>query len=128
MDKDKFILATIASAVTGTIVGLLCAPEKGSKTREKIIKKGDKYLQELKKELEDIRRDLDTKAKSTKADIDEFGVEAKRKGEDLLKKAKKITSYDEWTKEELYNRAKQLEIENYSTMNKAELIKALRNY
>tara|TARA_R110002096_G_scaffold97487_5_gene217286 strand:- start:1764 stop:2024 length:261 start_codon:yes stop_codon:yes gene_type:complete len=35
--------------------------------------------------------------------------------------------YEEWTKEELYDRAQELEIEGRSSMNKADLIKALRN-
>jgi hypothetical protein len=34
--------------------------------------------------------------------------------------------YEEWTKEELYARAQELEIEGRSTMDKGELIEALR--
>lgn len=36
--------------------------------------------------------------------------------------------YDEWTVEELHHRAAELEIEGRSSMNKAELIDALRNH
>ncbi len=35
--------------------------------------------------------------------------------------------YEDWTVEELYSRAQELEIEGRSDMNKSELIKALRN-
>lgn len=37
-------------------------------------------------------------------------------------------SYDEWTKEELYDRAKEIGIEGRSDMSKEELIDALRNH
>ena len=37
-------------------------------------------------------------------------------------------SYDDWTKSDLYDRAKQLGIEGRSSMSKAELSKALRNH
>lgn len=39
----------------------------------------------------------------------------------------KSPSYDEWTKDELYDRAKEIGIEGRSSMNKRELIKALRS-
>jgi hypothetical protein len=36
-------------------------------------------------------------------------------------------SYDDWSKEDLYERAKELDIEGRSDMTKSELIEALRN-
>ncbi len=36
-------------------------------------------------------------------------------------------AYEEWSKEELEDRARELEIEGRSSMNKAELIEALRD-
>lgn len=43
------------------------------------------------------------------------------------KKGGKAKPYEEWTKEELYDQAKNVGIEGRSKMNKSELIKALRN-
>ena len=37
-------------------------------------------------------------------------------------------SYEDWTKDELAKRARELDIEGRSTMDKAELIEALRNH
>lgn len=37
-------------------------------------------------------------------------------------------SYDDWSVEELHDRARELEIEGRSSMDKAELIDALRNH
>ena len=43
------------------------------------------------------------------------------------KKGGKQPPYEDWTKEDLYSRAQELEIKGRSDMDKAELIKALRN-
>jgi hypothetical protein len=44
------------------------------------------------------------------------------------RKGGKSESYEEWTKDELEDRAKEIGIEGYSNMNKDELIDALRNH
>ncbi|MEQ8556916.1 MAG: Rho termination factor N-terminal domain-containing protein [Henriciella sp.] len=43
------------------------------------------------------------------------------------KKGGKNPPYEDWTKDELYDRADELDIEGRSNMNKDELIEALRN-
>ena len=43
------------------------------------------------------------------------------------KKGGKSPSYDEWTRDELYERAKELDVEGRSDMTKDELIAALRD-
>ena len=125
---EKILLAALTSAVSGAVIALLFAPEKGADTRKKLSQKGDEYLEGLKKELEEIRTYLNDRAEDSKEEVNTWGEEAKSKGEDLLDQAKKLTNYEEWTKQELYDRAKTLDIDSYSTMNKNELINALRNY
>ena len=125
-DKGKVILAALTGVASGLALGLLFAPDKGEETRKKINKKREEYLKELTKEVEQLRDNLNERAEATREDINEMGKNARKKRDDLVKKAKKLTSYDEWTKEELYERAKEAEIEGYSTMNKSELIEALR--
>jgi hypothetical protein len=44
------------------------------------------------------------------------------------KKGGSSPSYDDWTKDDLEQRAKEIGIEGRSDMNKDELIKALRNH
>ena len=58
-------------------------------------------------------------SKSTAAAIANSGDEASRKGG-------QNPSYEEWTKDELYERAQELDIEGRSSMTKDELIAALR--
>lgn len=44
------------------------------------------------------------------------------------KKGGKAKKYEEWTRNELYDKAKKVGIEGRSSMNKNELINALRNH
>jgi hypothetical protein len=44
------------------------------------------------------------------------------------KKGGKSGSYDDWTKEDLRKRAREIGIEGRSKMSKGELVKALRNH
>lgn len=47
---------------------------------------------------------------------------------DASEKGGKHKKYEKWTKEELYNKAKEVGIEGRSDMAKDELIEALRNH
>lgn len=48
--------------------------------------------------------------------------------EESGQKGGKAPKYEEWTKEDLYERAQEIGIEGRSEMSKKELIHALRNY
>ncbi len=55
--------------------------------------------------------------------------EAAREGRsEVGRRGGKSEPYQDWTKEELEERAKEIGIEGYSNMNKQELIRALRNH
>lgn len=113
MERDKLIITAISSAVGGALLGILFAPEKGTRTRKNLAEKKDEYLREISNNTEELSQYL------------------KNNRDALLKKAKEtardIGDYTEWTKQELYDKAKELEIEGYSQMNKSELIEALEN-
>lgn len=49
-------------------------------------------------------------------------------GKEASKKGGKHDEYEEWTKDELYEKAEEVGIEGRSKMDKQELIKALRNH
>lgn len=53
---------------------------------------------------------------------------AKAAGDRPGRKGGKSPAYDEWSRDDLYGRAKEIGIEGRSKMNKSELIDALRNH
>lgn len=117
MERDKLIITAISSAVGGALVGILFAPEKGAKTRKNLAKKGDGYLREIRNNTEELSQYL-------KKNTDSFLKKSKKAARQTKEE---IEDYTEWTKQELYDKAKELEIEGYSQMNKSELVQALKN-
>ena len=55
MSQGKFILGALAGLATGAILGVLFAPEKGTSTRQKIVHKGEEYVDNLKGKISTIR-------------------------------------------------------------------------
>jgi len=47
MSSGKILLGVLAGIAVGATLGILFAPDKGSKTRKKIREKGDEYADEL---------------------------------------------------------------------------------
>lgn len=117
MEKDKLILIALSSALGGALLGILFAPEKGSKTRKNLAKKRDQYLKEIKKNTEELSQHLKD---NTNAIVE--------KSKETVQNIKhEVEDYSEWTVQELTDRAKKLEIKGYSQMNKSELIQALKD-
>ncbi|MFN3755132.1 YtxH domain-containing protein [Flavobacterium sp.] len=54
MSTNKLILGVLGGVAIGALAGILLAPDKGTKTRRKILKKGNDYTQDLKNKFEDL--------------------------------------------------------------------------
>jgi gas vesicle protein len=54
MKSRKVLLGVLAGVAVGALVGVLFAPEKGSKIRKKILNKGEGYTDELKEKYEEL--------------------------------------------------------------------------
>lgn len=54
MKSGKVLLGILAGAAAGAMAGILFAPEKGSKTRKKIMRKGEGYVDDLKEKFDGL--------------------------------------------------------------------------
>jgi hypothetical protein len=76
------------------------------------------------KQYQKLREQGESKEKSARIANASAGSSRSRVG----KKGGKSGSYDDWSKQDLVRRAKEIGIKGRSTMSKAELVMALRNH
>nr|WP_315151081.1 YtxH domain-containing protein [uncultured Flavobacterium sp.] len=58
MSLGKLAIGILGGVAAGAILGVLFAPEEGSKTRKKIADKGNDLAGEIKRKLEDSYRNI----------------------------------------------------------------------
>ena len=63
MSSGKVLLGVLAGLAAGALIGILFAPDKGSETRKKIVKKGEEYADEIKEKINSLLDDLSLKRK-----------------------------------------------------------------
>lgn len=78
MKTNKTILGVLGGIAVGTLIGVLFAPDKGSKTRKKIANKSSEATDELKSQFEKVANTFSEKYNSLL-----------KKGEELAEKEKK---------------------------------------
>jgi len=66
MKTGKVILSVALTAAAGVAIGVLFAPEKGSRTRRKIREQGEDYLQDL----EDLKNEYERSIANFKSKVD----------------------------------------------------------
>ena len=74
METSKMVLGVLGGVAVGAILGVLFAPDKGSRTRKKMVDTGKDYANDLKEKFEDLYQD------------------AANKYEDILKDAKEMVT------------------------------------
>lgn len=91
MSTGKVLLGVLAGAAVGALAGILFAPSKGSRTRKRIVKKGEDYAEGLKDRFNEFVDDIADKYEQVKDDVTDLADKTMSKsvGEKEPKPAKK---------------------------------------
>ncbi len=90
MSTGKVLLGVIAGAATGVLIGILFAPAKGSKTRKRITRKGEDYLDDMKDSFNELLDGFTEKIDKVKDEVSNFADKKLVKMEKLEKDAKQV--------------------------------------
>jgi gas vesicle protein len=95
MKADKIILGVLGGVAVGALLGVLFAPEKGDKTRTKIMDKSNNYADELKEKLDTLLGSITKKyekiwneGETLLAEGKSKFYDAKKEGENLVAEGK----------------------------------------
>lgn len=72
MSLGKLAVGILGGVAAGAILGVLFAPEEGSKTRKKIAEKGNDLAGEIKRKLEDSYRNITNHQEDFMEDAKDF--------------------------------------------------------
>jgi gas vesicle protein len=91
MSLGKVLLGVIAGAAAGALAGILMAPEKGSKTRKKITRKGEDYLDAVKDSFNELLDTITKKVEKVKDEVSDYADKKMSKTEKPEKDTKTVT-------------------------------------
>jgi gas vesicle protein len=83
MSSGKVLLGVLAGIAVGATLGILFAPDKGSKTRKKIQRKGDEYADELGEKFSDFISSVTEQFEKVKAEATRIAGNGKANKEEV---------------------------------------------
>jgi gas vesicle protein len=98
MSSGKILLGVLAGVAVGALAGVLLAPDKGSVTRKKILKKSDDYADALRAKFEEYMDTISEKIDTVNGE--EYAESLKEKFEEFLES---ISEKFEAVKEDVSN-------------------------
>jgi gas vesicle protein len=88
MNSGKVLLGVLAGVAAGALAGILFAPAKGSRTRRRILKKGEQYVDGLKEKFDEYADTISEKLEQAKEEFSAFAQKGKEKLEEAEKEIK----------------------------------------
>lgn len=77
MSTGKVVLGMLAGLAAGALAGILFAPAKGSKTRKRILRKGEDYVDSVKDQMDELLETVTNKFEKTKVDVTNYAEKVK---------------------------------------------------
>jgi gas vesicle protein len=74
MKTSQVVLGVAGGIAVGAVLGVLFAPDKGSKTRKKILDAGKEYTENLKGKFGDLYQDVSNKYENLLEDAKEYAA------------------------------------------------------
>lgn len=97
MKTDKVILGILGGVAVGALLGILFAPEKGDKTRKRVMDKSNDYADELKDKLDTLLGTMTNKYEKIWKEGENLISQGKSKFEDS--KAEGKSKFDDFKSE-----------------------------
>jgi gas vesicle protein len=72
MNSGKIIIGALAGLAAGALIGIFFAPDKGSDSRNNIVKKGEDYLDFVKNKFNSLLDSISGKFNGGKVEISEI--------------------------------------------------------
>ena len=79
MNANKVLMGVLGGVAVGAVEGILFAPAKGTKTRKRIMKKGNNLKKDLKNKLENVYNTVTTKYEDVLDQAKEFATDHQEK-------------------------------------------------
>ncbi len=86
MKSGKAILGALAGLAAGAVLGILFAPDKGSKTRKKIAQKSGDYVDELGDKFNELVNTMSQKIDILKEEVSTMAEKGKTQADAALTK------------------------------------------
>ena len=87
MSLKKIVIGVLAGAVTGTVLGVLYAPDKGRSTRRRIIDKGQSYVSQFEKMMDGYLSEFNEKMENLKVEFTALSHNGKADLQDSIKES-----------------------------------------
>jgi len=88
MSTEKVVLGVVAGLATGALLGVLFAPDKGVRTRKRMIREGEMITDDMTEKIMDILDTITDKFNDVKKDVTDFAEKARATGKTIEKEVK----------------------------------------
>jgi gas vesicle protein len=88
MSSGKVLLGVLAGVAAGALLGILFAPDKGSVTRKKLLKKGEDFTEGLKEKFNEFLDRVTEKFDEVREEVSGIAKQGKTKSEEAEKDVK----------------------------------------